>query len=652
MPSNLHYRPLLKDEFRLMTLLPSTAPPAQLELELFHSSLVDARFPSYIALSYTWDPRIDVNTSDCNEDLVELIIVNGRGVTIQSNLANALRCLRTQSSQCIWADALCIDQSNTMERGSQVLLMRDIFSSAVQVWAWLGQEAKGSNLAMDFLARLAKSSDDQQITDWLGGEALQPPNYHIWEAVRCLLVRPWWKRAWIVQEFAMAQRVTFICGDRRLSAQDFEVADRLLFVHFSAAKNRLVTALKETVAINARTFDPARNLLDLRRRLGCERISALASLQMTRHTLATDPRDHLFAKLGLSGSELAELCPPDYNTGVDDVWFAFLLRYIEQKKDLYIICLAGMQPRMYHHLPSWLPDWGPSKPSYSLCSLSGGDEPAWPHFDAAGGTAVVVSVLSGRLEAGTTLRCKGLQIDTVDGVAGDPWDNEPSFVQQSRFSNNVYKTRSGAFQALCRTLTANTDRTGAWGPPPADFSVLVARRWHELNAAVARYEADGSQTLPFPFYPRASGFERAWRSMRGLHFASEPLRVTVEEGRRADAAVSGSAPGSVGEPLLEPATAPSHPLWTALEHSAGQACFERRLFTTANGFLGIGPATLKPADVLVILRGCRVPVLLRPQQHQYALVGECYVDGIMYGEALSTAGDDGGSLLVEPFELV
>ena len=78
-----------------------------------------------------------------------------------------------------------------------------------------------------------------------------------------------------------------------------------------------------------------------------------------------------------------------------------------------------------------------------------------------------------------------------------------------------------------------------------------------------------------------------------------------------------------------------NPLWTALEHSAGQACFERFVFTTSGGYLGIGSSTIEPGDKVVILLGCKVPAVLRPlDQGGYKLTRESYVDGMMYGEMM------------------
>jgi hypothetical protein len=61
----------------------------------------------------------------------------------------------------------------------------------------------------------------------------------------------------------------------------------------------------------------------------------------------------------------------------------------------------------------------------------------------------------------------------------------------------------------------------------------------------------------------------------------------------------------------------------------------RSFFQTTQGYLGLGPDTLQTGDVVCILFGGRCPFVLRPKEGFYQLIGEAYVHGIMYGEALA-----------------
>ncbi|KAK8172604.1 heterokaryon incompatibility protein-domain-containing protein [Phyllosticta citrichinensis] len=60
-------------------------------------------------------------------------------------------------------------------------------------------------------------------------------------------------------------------------------------------------------------------------------------------------------------------------------------------------------------------------------------------------------------------------------------------------------------------------------------------------------------------------------------------------------------------------------------------------FVTSDGWAGLGRRTVQKEDLIVIFKGCKFPFLIRPrceERKEYELVGACYVDGIMYGEAM------------------
>lgn len=63
---------------------------------------------------------------------------------------------------------------------------------------------------------------------------------------------------------------------------------------------------------------------------------------------------------------------------------------------------------------------------------------------------------------------------------------------------------------------------------------------------------------------------------------------------------------------------------------------ENRCFlTTAEGYFGIASKEARVGDQVCVLLGCGVPLILRPTGHgQYQVIGETFVQGLMYGEAL------------------
>ena len=118
--------PLLGPEtgsFRLLRVLPGKKhEPIRCEL----TEDLDTK-PSYIALSYLWD-RVDTN--------VHLLVCNGAILKVQPNLWAFFlryRARKADEGTKLWVDALCIHQSNVVERNKQVAHMRDIYSSASSV---------------------------------------------------------------------------------------------------------------------------------------------------------------------------------------------------------------------------------------------------------------------------------------------------------------------------------------------------------------------------------------------------------------------------------------------------------------------------------------------------------------------------------------
>ena len=60
----------------------------------------------------------------------------------------------------------------------------------------------------------------------------------------------------------------------------------------------------------------------------------------------------------------------------------------------------------------------------------------------------------------------------------------------------------------------------------------------------------------------------------------------------------------------------------------------RYVFYTASGKLGLGIRIVQPGDQIAVIHGSRTPLILRPQEiGKFKLMGECYVEDVMYGEA-------------------
>ena len=74
----------------------------------------------------------------------------------------------------------------------------------------------------------------------------------------------------------------------------------------------------------------------------------------------------------------------------------------------------------------------------------------------------------------------------------------------------------------------------------------------------------------------------------------------------------------------------------------GYSVHGRSFFSTKYGRIGLGPPHTKPGDTVCILYNAYTPFIIRPRggtltSTSNEFIGEAYVDGLMYGEALRTA---------------
>jgi hypothetical protein len=70
-------------------------------------------------------------------------------------------------------------------------------------------------------------------------------------------------------------------------------------------------------------------------------------------------------------------------------------------------------------------------------------------------------------------------------------------------------------------------------------------------------------------------------------------------------------------------------------------CKNRRVFITNTNYIGVGPKLTRTGDVIVVLYGGQVPLALRPCGETYRVLGECYVAGVMEGEAVRKHNEEG-----------
>ena len=108
--------------------------------------------------------------------------------------------------------------------------------------------------------------------------------------------------------------------------------------------------------------------------------------------------------------------------------------------------------------------------------------------------------------------------------------------------------------------------------------------------------------------------------------------------------------GTLGNPYVgveERKSGDEEVRWKRYRDNAAVVCNQRKFFFTHRGFFGLGPGALRKGDRLAVLLGSDVPFVIReaepdaldptmpvPHDTKFKLVGECFVHGLMQGQAV------------------
>ncbi|KAF2717290.1 HET-domain-containing protein, partial [Polychaeton citri CBS 116435] len=159
-------------QLRLLKILPSQTQESDILCSLDVVDFQHSSTPYYQALSYVWgeqDPKFTIT-------------VNGHSFEVGRNLYTALCHVRHESMpQILWIDALCINQSDAVEKEHQIRQMGAIYTRAFDVLVWFGKLDDDIEIAMDLLSDMEKTVDLSRLD--------------------CKLFdTPWFGRIWVVQE--------------------------------------------------------------------------------------------------------------------------------------------------------------------------------------------------------------------------------------------------------------------------------------------------------------------------------------------------------------------------------------------------------------------------------------------------------------------
>jgi hypothetical protein len=557
------------------------------------SSSITSHRPDDLRSRFVWGDYEALSYAWGDRARVTHIWLDGALKEVSHDLEAALRALHclpeTQLGMRYWIDALCINQDDIPERNQQVKRMFRIFRDARAVVVWLGSEREEDDRAIRAMTDTRRDASQN-------GRVIPPPNFDMkdWDALCAFLRKPYWYRLWVVQELAVNHDHTvFLCGTRTLTRDMVKMAVRccqkLLREKFSVIGTSNQDAWKNSTRVY--------RLIDVEPRAKLDEIS-MRVLHLSREALASDDRDKVYGILGLLDPSIASQINPDYSSEntVQKVFTALTIAIIQATGNLDQIVYGSnyLAPTW----PSWVQDLRLSF-----------DRNHVRHLRNSNASLRHASDFSFIKSSDTLqLRARGILVDAIDGIASSfSLDDPPIYPIHTPRRYGKSKSR-----IIGRTLSMDH-------PKIHKYPAFIKLPWNCEDPNLASLVTTSD-------YIKFQSFR-------------ERNRTFVIE----------------GEPLESyfPATPNSESIAKAIEYHLHYAIIsmEGRKFCTSNtGYICLVPETVEREDVVVILLGCNFPVLLRPYENKYKVVGECYVHGLMGGEIFD--GADNRALEYQNFVLV
>jgi hypothetical protein len=260
----------------------------------------------YEALSYVWGHSVSPTP----------IMRDGQPMQIQANLEAALRSLRYPGrTRRLWVDAICINQEDKIEKNNQIPLMRRIYQHAERTIVWLGPTMPGVRqsfaLAEELArrrARLIYTVNDNTRVSPAAGHNLTPesvrdtinPGSEDWRSLSDIMAVTWWERIWCIQELVVSSPVVARCGNFETPMVNLLASTPYVSYWRTRTSNEQYENLWFWNDVYLEKFrEPPNSPAHWRhgRRV-------INFLPLVRSFKCTNPRDRVFALIGIIGEKL------------------------------------------------------------------------------------------------------------------------------------------------------------------------------------------------------------------------------------------------------------------------------------------------------------------------------------------------------------
>lgn len=376
------YQPLpLSDEYIRQLILDPGQGDDPLSGKLVTTKLLDA--PEFEAISYVWGAN--------NRD--RSILVGGRQLPITVSMEDALLQTRMpEKRRTLWADSICMNQEDNLEKSHQVAMMGQIYARSSRTLKCLGLHQRFQKYSQDVVSLVDGVNNMMDRTfaspdfSWNWESFPFPPEnepllrdekWTSWEELgRC----DWFRRGWVVQEAALAREAVVLWADAEIQwirifrtyewlvqrVRRLMPTGRLLIIPNA---HRRTYAMRRPLEAKTLHFEENKDLL--------EPMPTLEVLNAARTLDISEPKDSIYAFMSMPTSDnvFSHLdFKPDYRKGIShlDVYRDFALRYLQKTRDLDLLSYVehgdddlefrdqangSESPYSFLSFPSWIPRW-------------------------------------------------------------------------------------------------------------------------------------------------------------------------------------------------------------------------------------------------------------------------------------------------------
>ena len=493
--------------------------------------------------------------------------------------------------------------------------MDRIYSQARQVLIWLGEETEHDSEAFDAMSQInvilptppSTRAETHAINslEYYAEAVASLPRKSLFQ-MGSLLQRPWFQRVWVIQEVVVARSAQLFNGAKSVAWSVFaEAAEKIISYELQSlfvASDLAMSAFRNIVFIRSNTSEPRRPFLEL--------------LCHARDFNSTDPRDKLYALLGICSREVASLEAPNYTIPVAEVFLQYAKQQLVAGSLLHLAATEYMDDISRVTLPTWVPDWSrnvgqiPSEMLIPSLCAGGASMPSLTISSAGNILTIRGKRLSCIERIGTMLYTELIEMYTNLGESNLPgidaveymqlstkqwiWDwltdcHEVAFGEEFSPTQGMFESKD--YRSFCKALCLTSD--------DEDEDPLVT----EIVDRFANFYTLLTRSLDSQINARQIVDED-----------ESELRETVLDMDRYIASL------------------------TAYKHFCSDD----------SGRLAWVPRRAQTGDVLCVFLGAKVPHLLRPAaEGRYELIGESIVPGCMDGEVM-----DSDDIAVQDFVLI